>query len=171
MAKFELTFDRIRINPDFVTEGEIQKLAQQELENTAQRLVAANQKGQNADGGALKGYSSSYKRAISQAMEGNVSRGPNKGKARPLRKKGGNTKTTLHLTGDLHEGFKGNAKAIPFGAELALPPAEATKAGYLEDLGYKDFFAIGKEDEARVEKSFERLINDAADKSLVEIKK
>lgn len=174
MAKFELKIDRVRINPEFVTEPMVQKLAQQELSITAGKCIERNLAGKNADGGALKGYSGSYKEAITRAMQGPISRGPNKGKARPLRKKGGNTKTTLRLTGDLHDayGAKGGAKAIPWGAELGIQGADnVKKAGYLEDLGFKDFFAIGKEDEARAEKSFEKLINDQADKALIEVKK
>ncbi|WZO97303.1 hypothetical protein EP7_004328 [Isosphaeraceae bacterium EP7] len=68
--KFSLDLSALPIDPDFLKrhEQEFRKLLDQEMLKTRARIIASDTAGQQAEGGGLKPYSSSYRAAIDKGQ-------------------------------------------------------------------------------------------------------
>ena len=172
MAKFELDMTQIVFDLGVLSEEAFAEVAEQEVFNTIANTVSKVGAGKDVDGGQAKkgGYSASYRKAIEQATAGPISRGPKKGRARPLRKKGGNTTPNLRLTGELLESFqpvriKGGAEGRFIGGHKS----GLSNAGLMavqEGNGYEKIVAFGKDDEARIDKRFADEVGKALDRMI-----
>jgi len=188
MAKIALKYDRIRLNPNFISQRDIQRIAVEEVSNTIANNIDKAGRGRDADGNPLKPYSASYREAIKRAVRpisrgknkgkrtgAKISRGARKGKTRPLAKKAGSTIPNLRVTGELHESRI--ARRIPNGAEgvfqgthsggISNAELAQVQAGY----GRDNWHAIGKADAERIDKRFEQEVGAAAEKNLIKVDK
>ena len=160
----ELEFSHSNFMPD----EKFKRIARAELTTTVANVKKRLEAGKKADGSDMRRYSPSYEKAIDQAMQGPISRGPKKGRVRPLRKKGGNKTPNLRVTGKLWSAM--SVKEIKGGAEARITGARATVAGYLVKIGFTGWFAFGQSDEKRILESFSRFMDDEL-KSKLKIKR
>lgn len=114
--KFELDFTPLKIDTEILKRLDLPKFVDQEMQNVRARLVADTVAGQKADGGGLKEYSASYKKAIDSG--------------RVAGKAPGNHKVNLTATGVLLRSLKivkEKADALGVGVRLFFdgthPPA------------------------------------------------
>lgn len=171
----DISIDTIEFKEsDFLTDDQIEKLARAEMLNTINNIKRKLNKGQDANKNRLPEYSSSYKKSIEIAdtggvlnddsRAGKISRGPNRGKVRPLRKKGGSTVPNLRVTGKLHEAMR--VFRSRGGAEGKIEGDRAKIAGYVMALGFDEWFQFGKDDRKRIDKSYEALVVKSIERAL-----
>lgn len=150
--KVTLSWSQLKIDPNAFAPEKFQQFAEEQATITVAENVERMLSGKNADGGALAPYSESYVAAIRRGT-GKMSR------------KGGNTSPNIRLTGDLHD--SAGVYHISGGAEARLSGNDqAEKLRGLESHGYRDLFGFGKQDEERIQKDFERLVNEAAEQAV-----
>jgi len=134
---------KLKIDLSLLDIKKFKKLAEQELENTKDRLSRSIKQGKNADGGSLPGYSDSYKAAI---------------KAGRAKSKGGVRKvsTTVNLTvgGTMLKGRQ--VKGLPNGAELIFTGGHGDGQSNEELANHnlakrKGWHSLGKKDIKRIQ--------------------